>query len=149
MEENNYEKIPVTIGIDPGTHTGLALYYPTKAKKLYLYTLKIHEAMEKINDMFSDYYTEIELVVIENPNQVRFFSDKRKANAQAQGAGSIKRDFKIWMDFLADKKIKVVRAAPSKQRNGYAKDLKIFERITGYGRRSSEHARCAAMLIWK
>ena len=132
---------PTHIGIDPGTHTGIALY-SSKTKELELYTMKIHEAMKMVafqHDM--------------NSNIVVRFEDARlrtwfgtAGREQLQGAGSIKRDCTIWEDYLTDCKIKFEKVAPRNNRTKL--DAEQFKQITGYSHRTNEHCRDAAMLIY-
>jgi hypothetical protein len=133
------------IGIDPGRKTGLAVYDPEK-KSLLLDTLKLHEAFRQVSKLRDLYDVE---VVIENPNLWTHFHNVKNAKAKLQGAGSVKRDYSAWTDFLEDYGIPYRAVRPDKTRNGYAYDRELFTKITGYTKKCSEHARVAAMLVWK
>ncbi len=62
------------------------------------------------------------------------------------GAGSIKRDYSIWRDFLADLGIEVVSV---KLQGMWKKmDAEQFKRITGVTQRTSYHSRDAAMMVF-
>lgn len=131
-----------TIGIDPGTHTGLAVRN-LETDELQLFTMKIHTALDFVRERKE----EIKVLVIENPNLWTYFKDTKNARSRLQGTGSIKRDFSIWEYFLTEHKIKFRTTRPDKQRNQLAEHTEIFARMTGYKERSSHHARVAALLI--
>jgi hypothetical protein len=130
------------VGIDPGVNTGLAVW-DKEGKKLDLKTVKLHQGFDIVRSLKAN----IKSVVIENPNLWNYFTDSKAARARLQGAGSVKRDFKAWQDFLADEGIPFHAVRPDKRRNALATNKDHFQRITGYTGKSSEHARVAAMLI--
>lgn len=133
------------IGVDPGVSTGFAVYDPEK-KSLVLRTLKLHEAWREVENLFKFFDLH---VTIEDPNQWTHFRSYAEAKKKLQGAGSVKRDFSAWRDFLNDWDIPYTAVRPDKQRNAYATNEDLFKKITGYEKRSSGHARVAAMLIWR
>jgi hypothetical protein len=133
------------IAIDPGVNTGLAILRMPE-KQLTLWTVKIHRAFEIVLEM--QLMHDIE-VTIENPNLWTRFKDTHGIPGKLMGAGSIKRDYKAWVDFLEDHKIKYKAVRPDKTRNKMAKQHVLFKRITNYKLRCSEHARVAALLVWK
>jgi hypothetical protein len=132
------------IGIDPGRKTGIAVYDPEK-KSLLLDTLKLHEAFRQVSKLRDIWDIE---VVIENPNLWTHFQNTKNAKAKLQGAGSVKRDYSAWTDFLDDYGIPYRGVRPDKTRNLYAGQVEMFAKITGYTKRSSEHARVAGLLVW-
>lgn len=138
-------KRKLLIGIDPGTHTGIAVFDPEK-KTLLLDTLKLHEAFRQMGQL--NQFNDLE-VVIENPNLWTHFHNSKDAKAKLQGAGSVKRDYSAWTEFLTDYGIPFTGVRPDKTRNGYAKQQALFVKITGYSKRCSEHARVAALLVWR
>ena len=133
------------IGIDPGVNTGFALFDPEK-KTLTLRTLKLHEGFREVENLYKFFDLH---VTIEDPNQWTHFRSYKEAKAKLQGAGSVKRDFSAWRDFLNDWEIPFTAVRPDKQRNLYATNEGLFKKITGYEKRSSGHARVAAMLVWR
>jgi hypothetical protein len=133
------------IGIDPGRKTGIAVYTP-ETKSLILGTYKLHQAFDQVKKLNQHFNIE---VVIENPNLWTHFQNVKNARAKMQGAGSVKRDYSAWTDFLDDYKITYKAVRPDKTRNGYAYDVELFKKITGYTERCSEHARVAALLVYK
>jgi hypothetical protein len=134
----------IYVGIDPGVNTGLAIWNKTE-RTLELKTVKLHQAWDAVRAIKDQIHT----LVIENPNLWNYFTDHKAARARLQGAGSVKRDFSAWKDFLADEKIPFCAVRPDKKRNELATNKDTFSRITGYTGKSSEHARVAAMLIVK
>src|SRR5690349_11034236 len=117
----------VYVGIDPGVNTGLAIWTKTKTeRKLELRTVKLHQAFDIVRSLKSSIHT----LVIENPNLWNYFTDRKAARMRLQGAGSVKRDFKAWQDFLADEQIPFCAVRPDKKRNELATNKDHFTRIT-------------------
>lgn len=140
----------ICIGIDPGTHTGVAVWDSREGKFLSLETLPIHRALEKVKEMSHPfwhmdrlYHDDIQ-VVFEDARQRTWFG-KGDTNAKLQGAGSVKRDCSIWEDFCKDYGIPFQAKPPVK---GATKvSAEYFKMISHYTGRTSEHSRDAAMLV--
>lgn len=131
------------IGIDTGTHTGVAIYETISKRIERLETLPIHKAMALVL-----------ATALENPNDTHvYFEDARlrkwfgrSGREQLQGAGSVKRDCAIWEEYLKDYKISFTPIAP---KNNITKlTAEYFAKVTGWTARTSEHARDAAMLVF-
>lgn len=135
----------IFIGIDPGTHTGVALWNK-KEKILAVETKKIHNALSYVKAMH-DVYKDQLIVVFEDARKRTWFGSKEsKVQAKQQGAGSVKRDCAIWEDFLQDNDIDFESVKPV---GGMTKlDAERFNRLTGFKGRTSEHGRDAAMLVF-
>lgn len=131
------------VGIDPGVNTGICIIDADTKEIKMLATLKIHDALETIKVNRYD----IKKVVIEDPNMWTHFVDKN-AKKRLQGAGSVKRDFSIWRDFLNAYGVDFIGIRPDKKRNDIAYNSTLFSKITGFNGRCSEHARVACMLIF-
>lgn len=133
------------IGIDTGVHTGYAVW---DGKHLEVETLMIHQAMSKVLELHKS--GKKIAVYIEDPRQRKWFDDAYKSPEQRklklQGVGSVKRDAGIWDDFLKDHKITYFMIPPKRNTTKLSADQ--FKRLTGYSKRSSEHARDAAMLVF-
>ena len=136
----------ICIGIDPGTHTGVAVWDTKERTFLSLETLPIHQALDlvckwqqdcKDRDVAMD-------VTFEDARQRTWFG-KGDTNAKAQGAGSVKRDCSIWEDFCKDYGIPYWAKPPGKGMTKVTSDY--FRTISGYQGRTSNHARDAAMLV--
>ena len=129
------------IGIDPGAHTGIAVWDRGKKELVFIKTMMIHQAMKFI----LEYSTEDILVRFEDARLRNWFGTAGRE--QLQGAGSIKRDCTIWEDFLKENGI-LYEAIPP--RNNCTKLSSIqFKKITGYSEKTNEHGRDAAMLVYK
>ena len=140
----------IYIGIDPGTHTGMAVWDSKEGKFLSLETLPIHLALEKVKDLSRPFwhmdklYHEDINVVFEDARQRKWFG-KGNVSAKMQGAGSVKRDCSIWEDFCRYYGIPFQAIPPGK---GMTKVIpSYFKTISHYTGRTSEHARDAAMLV--
>lgn len=134
----------IFIGIDPGQANGFAI---KQDGKLNLETFKLYQLFECIDSMKS-LHKEIQ-VFIENPNLWTNFKNSPDAASRLQGAGSVKGTYAHIAEYLTDRNIDFVGCRPDKTRNGYgaAKNIEVFQKLTGYTKRCSEHARVAAMLI--
>ena len=140
----------ICIGIDPGTHTGVAVWDSREGKFLSLETLPIHRALEKVKEMSHPfwhmdrlYHDDIQ-VVFEDARQRTWFG-KGDTNAKLQGAGSVKRDCSIWEDFCKDYGIPFRAIPPVKGATKITPEY--FKLISHYQGRTSEHSRDAAMLV--
>lgn len=129
------------IGIDPGTHTGMAVWDSKEGKFLSLETLPIHRAMVEVMNLRIG--REI-LVVFEDARQRKWYG-KGNTNAKLQGAGSVKRDCAIWEDFCKDYGIPFRAIPPVKGATKITPEY--FKLISHYQGRTSEHSRDAAMLV--
>ena len=131
----------ICIGIDPGTHTGVAVWDTREGKFLSLETLPIHRAMVEVLNLRIG--RDIQ-VVFEDARQRTWFG-KGDTNAKLQGAGSVKRDCSIWEDFCKDYGIPYWAKPPVK---GATKvSAEYFKMVSHYTGRTSEHSRDAAMLV--
>jgi hypothetical protein len=70
-----------------------------------------------------------------------------KGREALQGAGSVKRDCGIWAELLGT--LKIPYKAVSPQSKGRKLDAAQFAKLTGWTGRTNEHARDAAMLVWR
>lgn len=134
-----HAKYAAVIGIDPGTHTGIAIREGKEWKSIQ--TLTIIEAIEIVKRVSAAHAGNI-LVRIEDARKRTYFGDS--GPEKAQGAGSIKRDCSIWEDEMTRSKIRFEFVHP---RNVKATDATTFKRLTGWQGRTSIHAREAAWLI--
>lgn len=141
----------IYIGIDPGTHTGVAVWDSKEGKFLSLETMPIHRALEKVKEMAHPFwhmdklYHEDIQVIFEDA-RLRTWFGKGNVSAKAQGAGSVKRDCSIWEDFLIDMGIPFVTTKPGNVATKVTPSW--FRKLTGWEGRCSEHARDAAMLVF-
>jgi hypothetical protein len=130
------------LGIDPGTHTGFALWDADAQRFLEVRETAVHRALEYVATL-----------VVTHPTLPVIFEDARLRNwfgnsgrEVLQGAGAAKRDAKIWEDFLEDKAIPYVARKPGPGSTGWkAED---FNRRTGWQGKTNEHARDAGVLVY-
>lgn len=133
----------ICIGIDPGTHTGVAVWDTREGKFLSLETLPIHRAISKVGFISEIHKGDVQ-VVFEDARQ-RTWYGKGDTNAKLQGAGSVKRDCSIWEDFCKDYGIPYWAKPPVKGATKVSADY--FKMVSHYQGRTSEHSRDAAMLV--
>lgn len=140
------QKYDCIIGIDPGTNTGIAVWRTDKQCLCSVETMGITEAMDKVRLINHEHRGELSILVrIENPNLRKWFG--KSGREVLQGAGSIKRDFAIWVEFFGRNGIPYEEVAP---RNIKTKvSAEYFKKLTGWEGRTSSHARDAAMMVFK
>ncbi len=130
----------IIIGIDTGVNTGFATFN-TETKESECLCLLIHEALEKVNSLQRK--GEKLFVCVEDARKRKWVQGGRE---KLQGVGSVKRDAKIWEDFLTQKKIPFRMIAPKNNRTKLTKET--FQSYTGYKGKTNEHSRDAYMLIY-
>jgi len=135
-------KPTIYIGIDPGTHTGIAIWDCKSSTLTEISTMKAHAAMDAVL-----------LIFWEKPSICVLFEDARlrtwfgnTGKERLMGAGSIRRDCTIWEEFLTDYGIPFETVPPKNVRTKLSAEQ--FERYTGWTQKTSEHGRDAAMLIF-
>ena len=136
----------IVVGIDPGIHTGLAVWDTSSRQFLEIRTVGIVAAMEYLSEIRQD--RGIGLLVFEDARQRTWIpreKDIRQVKGRAMGAGSVKRDCSIWEDFCKDYGIPYWAKPPVK---GATKvSAEYFKMVSHYTGRTSEHSRDAAMLV--
>ena len=138
----------IYIGIDPGTHTGLAAWDTKTQAFTEICTLQLHRALDKVRDIFNANDGNV-VVVFEDARRRKWLPREKswkEAKGRAMGAGSVKRDSAIWEEFLEDSGIGYTHPAPGAGRTKW--DADTFARVTGWTGRTSNHARDAALLVW-
>jgi hypothetical protein len=132
------------VGLDPGVSTGFSIWCRREHILKDVVTLGITQAMTRIRLMRD--VGSLHSVVFEDARLRTWFGVKGKE--ALQGAGSIKRDCGIWQEFLEG-----LDGVPFKPVSPKAKGAKLdaatFAKYTGWQGRTSEHARDAAMLVWR
>ena len=135
------------VGIDPGVHTGLAMWDTERRHFVELTTVTFVEAMMKVLD-WAEAGWDIR-IVIEDARRRKWIPQERSLSqfkGRAMGAGSVKRDCQIWEDFALFNDFPIDLVPP---RKGLTKrTAESFAAVTGWKGRTSNHARDAAMLVW-
>jgi hypothetical protein len=130
----------LVIGIDPGTHTGFAVWDRGMQAFQAIITTELHLALVRVMALRSQPI----LLVIE---------DARRRGGSKEtmlGAGSVRRDCTIWQEFCDYHNIPVIWKSTPRRGAGTTKlSAEVFGNLTGYKLRTSNHARDAAMLVWK
>lgn len=136
----------ICIGIDPGTHTGLAVWDSRKGRFLFLATLPIHLALQEVGKwQLTCLNADTELEVVFEDARQRTWYGTGDVSARMQGAGSVKRDCSIWEDYCIDQGIRFQARPPVKGATKVSSSY--FKTISQWQGRTSEHSRDAAMLV--
>lgn len=138
--KRNYK---ILIGIDSGVNTGIAIYVCGSRQLHSAASTTIHEAMEQVR-YWNKCYPGGVLVRVEDARKRTWFGKATKE--VLQGAGSIKRDAKIWDDFLRDLKVDYEMVAPKNNKTKLS--ASVFAKLTGFKGSTNEHSRDASMLVF-
>lgn len=142
----------IHIGIDTGTHTGIAVWDSRSQCFRAIEDVAIHKAMEIVAQYKGIAESEgVRLYVrVEDPRQRTWFGtenmSREEERKKLQGVGSVKRDASIWDDFLSDLGIAYEMIAP--KRNVTKISHEAFVNLTHWKGRTNEHKRDAAMLVF-
>ena len=137
----------IVVGIDPGVNTGLAVWDSSARQFLDIRCSGIVDAMDYLRRLREE--RTIGLIVFEDARQRKWIpreKDLAEFRGRAMGAGSVKRDSAIWEEWCHTHHIDFV-ATPPHQGMTKLTDL-YFRGLTGYDRRTNEHGRDAAMLVF-
>lgn len=132
------------IGIDPGTHTGFAVWDVEAQRFDSLESLPLHRALERVRDLTLFRIAQTTPVIFEDARQRTWFG--HSGREKLQGAGAAKRDAAIWQDFLEDHGIPYVARKPSAGSTKWPAEQ--FRRLTKWEPRTNEHARDAGVLVY-
>ena len=136
----------ILIGIDTGVHTGFAVAidrgHGGELQQVSCVTITL--AMQNINRLIDLHGKERVCLYIEDARQRTWFTGGRE---KAQGVGSVKRDAQIWEDWCNENQINFKMIHPKNNSTKYKADT--FKKITGWTGRTNEHARDAAMLVFR
>lgn len=142
MKKPNYY-----IGIDPGTHTGYAVW-STHTKALnFVGSMRTCEAEDMILKIFVGQAPTFH-VIVEDTRSLRLPRALQKAgDSYLRGVGSVHRDMSRWEEWLTFHKIPFTMAglSPKVFRTGNAE---WFRKFTGYQGKTNEHGRAAAGLVF-
>lgn len=124
------------IGLDIGTNTGVALALDGVLKEVFSTTIlgAFDFCLEHKDATFR----------IEDARKLRFDSGNK---GRLQGAGSVKRDANIWEEFMKRHGLEYLLIDP--RQNIKKVDAARFKKITGWDKRTNEHGRDAAMMVFR
>jgi hypothetical protein len=136
------QKSKIYVGIDPGVMTGIAVIIDGQYVSIgQCSIIKAMKAVEKLLE-----HTDVDICLhVENPSFRKWFG--QTGREKLQGAGSIKRDYKIWTEFAEFHKLRMFPIAPAAVGSQF-NDEKIFQSATGWKARTGKHARDAAKIIF-
>ena len=136
----------ILIGIDTGVNTGFAVAADrgNGGELEQVESLSITQAMDKVKELIEQWGISNVCLYIEDARKRTWFTGGRE---KSQGVGSVKRDAQIWEDWCTEQDIKFVLVHPAA--NATKKKATDFKRMTGWIGRTNEHARDAAMLVFK
>ena len=144
----------ILIGIDTGVHTGFAVAIDrgNGGELEQVESLSITQAMSQVNKCIQDWGIQNVSLYIEDARKRTWFGsmDARQAKSGAgvrEGVGSVKRDAQIWEDWCKENQINFKMIHPKNNSTKYKADT--FKKITGWTGRTNEHARDAAMLVFR
>lgn len=143
MEYNkNQENYLYSIGIDCGVKTGFAVWSVKEQKLVCVETKTIHDAINEVTRVFKK---QPKIKVFIEDARLRKWLGK-DAEVKKQGAGSVKRDAKIWEDFCKKNKIPYYLVNPLNNLTKVSSDT--FVKMTKWKGRTSNHARDAALMVY-
>ena len=131
-----------TIGIDPGTHTGFAVYDRAFDALVECCALSFWEAFDLLA---RDYPPSKAEIIVEDCNlnkSVYAARDHKSTTRMREHIGYVKRETALLIEGLERKGYRVVRVRPQSAKW----DADYFQRITKWRGRTNEHARDAAKL---
>lgn len=136
----------ILIGIDTGVNTGFAVAADrgNGGELEQVESLSITQAMEKVKALIEEWEIGNVCLYIEDARKRTWFTGGRE---KSQGVGSVKRDAQIWEDWCTEQGFKFLMIHPAA--NATKKKATDFKRMTGWVGRTNEHARDAAMLVFK
>lgn len=143
----------VLIGIDTGVNTGFAVAIDqgNGGQLQDIGSLTITLAMSKVLKLAQEHGKENLKLFIEDARLRTWFgnADARQAKSGAgtrEGVGSVKRDAQIWEQWCTEQGLNYMMIHPAA--NKTKTDAKYFLKLTGWAKRTNEHARDAAMLVF-
>lgn len=136
----------ILIGVDTGVNTGFAVAVDKGqgGELMQVGSLSITQAMEQVKELLKEHGQDSVHIFIEDPRLRTWFTGGRE---KAQGVGSVKRDAQIWEDFCKENEINYKLIHP--KNNVTKSKADMFKKMTGWTGRTNEHARDAAMLVFR
>ena len=137
----------IYVGIDTGEHTGVAVWHSDEKRFISIATRPLWAALQDVLALKATYGGVT--VIFEDARQRKWLPRERSASeyrGKLMGAGAVKRDAKIWEEFLKDNEIPYMAIPPRVGLTQWSADN--WARVTQWQGRTSEHARDAALLVY-
>lgn len=136
----------ILIGIDTGVNTGFAVAIDSGngGDLQKVESVSITQAMANINELVIEHGKENIKLYIEDARLRTWFTGGRE---KAQGVGSVKRDAQIWESWCKEQDLNYIMIHP--KANATKTKADVFKKRTGWSGRTNEHARDAAMLVFR
>ena len=136
----------ILIGIDTGVNTGFAVAIDSGngGDLQKVESVSITQAMANINELVIEHGKENIKLYIEDARLRTWFTGGRE---KAQGVGSVKRDAQIWEVWCKEQELNYIMIPP--KANATKTKADVFKKRTGWLGRTNEHARDAAMLVFR
>ncbi|EMS84074.1 hypothetical protein [Leptospira noguchii] len=145
FEKSQFEPLTerLLIGIDPGTETGFAIWNQDLKQLTRVMTYSVLKAQDEVKACFEK--DKSLCLIIEDARKRKWYGEN--SDAKRMGAGSVKRDCTIWVEFCNRNGIPYRLDHPKR---GFTKIKDAeFKILTGWMKRTSEHARVAALLVFR
>ena len=143
----------ILIGIDPGEHTGFAVWDTITRSFRVVATLPLWKALDEVrrwNTAALMAPGALGIRVYFEDARLRTWFQKETSSSEYRGklmgAGAAKRDAKIWEEFLTDNRIAYTAIKPAAGQTKWRPEY--WSKVTGWTGRTSEHARDAALLVF-
>jgi len=131
----------IAVGVDPGVNTGLALWDIDAQALTEVSSTGIVDAMLRVRSL--SLTGSLHCVVFEDARLRTWFGTKGRE--ALQGAGSVKRDCQVWVEWLTT--LGCAYRGVSPKNKGAKLNAAQFERLTNWEGRTNEHGRDAALLV--
>jgi len=149
------EQVKYTVGIDPGSTTGLAVYNHEKEQITKIMTLDFWSCYQTLAAAKNkaEWY-----IVIEAPNKTAMYGRQSKiageksasyGNRMMSNAASNAREAELLADGLEKLGFQIKRVRPKRRNHKTAaEDVAHVQALTGYMERTNAHTRDAICLAW-
>lgn len=137
------------IGIDCGVSTGIGIWDYLNKELLMVQTVAIHQAMDIVRAWAKDPAFQPLFIRVEDARQrkiIPYENNEKAERGRREGAGSVKRDAKIWEDFLEYLGCRFQMVAPKDNKTKLTAEA--FRKLTGFQGKTNEHGRDAAGLVF-
>lgn len=132
----------IVMGIDPGVHTGIAVYRDAQLRAVDTFTPYV------MPEVFETFHPGLVVFEDSRKQSVLWHAAPTKAAVAkiARNVGEIDAWCKLIEALCAARGTQAIGLSPKEK--GAKRDAAAFTRITGWTARTNEHERDAAMLAW-